>query len=984
MGDFTPFTKVLVIIKDHGADVDLSNALITLEWIEGVPQTAKITLVGASGQFLTIAPEIIHWDRIYLEYEGANGNTERDVFHVQNISRTNLSGGGIKLILTCPHQTSNIWKRRVSLTIRRESNRITLDKVIDQLNLNTGSKDPTILSPPFDITSKTGNDLSQDTFNDFTFEMKKLANVFSEISDKEAQPIEGGGRFQPPYIRFKSNYNHLTGLGLDEVNIQAYAQGFNRNNTSSTFTNIPNVTLSHFPRSSSETDKNNILELNSDEDPEQATNITLRCQINAGDYLGDWTKYQGALDFFNRARRWDSTITFFPGAFVVASDGNRYEAIAESTNQEPPNASFWIQRLFVKPVDWDVGTSFSQFVTVVYQRIVWKSEIPTNLGNTPGSDDTWTRVFYQPSVDYSPETKLRPQDFVNALAGAKFANLDTGRTRAIDANCIIRDPLHPRTYVRFVGKDPTLIPTELKIGGTRIPDAFKMLVVDPNYANDPPTAVDLGEGEFAGNDPNNIPFAGNVAQYVDVNLDGTGTWFVFKGKQTTQDQEIIDFDEDLPWIKNPCESTIPLISSFVDGNGVCNLGTRNADWVSGSYQIIDSIDATSIFAGAGALVQFGTFVDNRPFECAHRIKYDTINNRIDVGNKKILADDDDGNSAFFIKTEPRAAPAASQIHDWNKGFWLNFWATTPVSSNAIPFGPVTIGEIVNLSTFDFDNLNRGPDGTLDIFGAKIETRYPIQAFAAWIQLITTFGSGTLVENTIDSKGDYDGAIFMIDRNDNIRTIDFSIGKTNETISMESDLPGSQYKGIPGIPLFFGGQEPDTTDSFDVKEFVFGGIFSKDSYDPQGRYLTSGNAFDLKSEVEFALDGWRKTKPLIITNNDVSTNLPERNIETNTQDNESITRYPQGKNLVLGLEKILGFKRQEFTLSTSGRSKVDLRHGDPVYVTDSEMIDETTDGLDNTLKMVVDKITRTFSKTPKGPGGLEEKYTVITRVWPEDT
>ena len=97
---------------------------------------------------------------------------------------------------------------------------------------------------------------------------------------------------------------------------------------------------------------------------------------------------------------------------------------------------------------------------------------------------------------------------------------------------------------------------------------------------------------------------------------------------------------------------------------------------------------------------------------------------------KILNDDADANSAIFIKTQPDATPSATQIHDWNRGIWANFWSTNPVSSNAIPFGGSTIGEIVNLSTFDLDNMNRGPDGTLKIFGPEIETRYPIQGWAA--------------------------------------------------------------------------------------------------------------------------------------------------------------------------------------------------------------------------------------------------------------
>lgn len=974
MGQFTPYSNLLLILKDHGEEVDLSNAFTVIEWTETIPQSIIVTLSSANGEFLTQGEEIQLFDRLYIEYEGVDGNIEKDVFHVRNINRKRLSGSGMELVLTCPHQSENLWKRSIELVVRERSNQDTLNQVIEQLNLNKGSSDPTVLSPTFNTTTKIGNNLSNDTNNSFYFDTKRLKNVFDEIGDIEGQPVEGGGTFQPPYIRFKSNYDHDADTGLDQVNIQAYAQGFNKNNVTQTFTNIPNVTLAHFPRGDEDENQTNILENHSDEDPERATNITLRCSQEAGDYLGDWTKYQGAQDFFIRARRWDEDTTFQIGAFVVASDGNRYEAIAESLNDEPPSSS-WILRQFVIPDAFALFTAYTINNLVVKDRISWKAlqSHTSSETNQPPNPEFWTRIFFAPPVDYSPETKNNAQDWINSFAGAIFADQSDGKTRAVDANCIIEDQQHPRTYVRFVGTTPTNIPAILKFGGTRIPDAFKMLVIDPT------TGADLGTGIFAGNDPNGIPFAGNIAQFEDRDLDGTGTWFVFKEKETLQDQEVMDFFQGDSWVKNPCQGTL----SFVDGNGLCNIGTRNANWVKGSYQLIDFLDVTAIFGDLGALLKFGQFVEDRPFECLHRIKFDTTNNRIDVGNRQILADDIDQNSAVFVKSEPRAAPSINQLHDWNKGVWLNFWATNPVSSNQVPFGGATMGEIVALSTFDFDNLNRGPDGTLKIFGPEIETRYPIQGFATWIQLITTFGSGTIVETTIDARGDYSFAIFLVDRNDKIRVIDnLTIGRTNDTIEVVGNLPGKQYKGVPGIPLFFSAAEPDSTDGFDPREFVFGGIFSKDSYDNQGRYKITGNPFFLKSEIELSIDGWRKPKPLIITNNDVPNSLPSRNIETQTVDNESIFRYPQGKNLVLGLEKIFGFKSQKFTLSTSGRFKVDLRHGDPVFVTDTEMISETTEGLPNTIRMVVDKITRTFSKTPSGPGGVEETYGVITRLYPD--
>ena len=980
MGQFTPYSNVLLILKDHGDNVDLSNAFTVIEWTETIPQSIIVTLSSANGEFLTQGEEIQQFDRLYMEYEGVNGNIEKDVFHVRNINRKRLSGSGMQLVLTCPHQSENIWKRTIDLVVRERSNQETLNQVILQLNINKGTDDPTVLSPTFDPVTKTGNNLSSDTNNSFYFDGKKLKNVFDEIADIEGQPVEGGGTFQPPFIRFKSNYDNDADTGLDEVNIQAYAQGFNQNDETQTFTNIPNVTLAHFPRGDEDEDLTNILENHSDEDPERATNITLRCSQEAGDYLGDWTKYQGAQNFFARARRWDEDTTFQFGAFVVASDGLRYEATNVSTNQEPPNILFWIQRTFTIPIEWQAGNFFNVNALTKKFKIAWKSikAHTADENNEPPNSEFWTRIYYAPPVDYSPETKNNAQDWINSFAGAIHADNPDGLTRGVDANCIIEDQLHPRTYVRFVGTDPANIPGILKFGSTRIPDGFKMLAIDPS------TGIEGGTGDFAGNDPNGVPFAGNINQFVDRDLDGTGTWFVFKEKQTLQDQEVMDFFQGDSWVKNPCQETNPFIPAFVDGNGVCQLGSRNANWVKGSYQIIDSLDVTAIFGDLGALVKFGQFIEERPFECLHRIKFDTTNNRIDVGNRQILADDTDQNSAVFVKTAPDIAPSINELFDWNRGIWLNFWATNPVSSNQVPFGGATMGEIVSLSTFDFDNLNRGPDGTLKIFGPEIETRYPIQGFATWIQLITTFGSGSIVENTIDSRGDYSFAIFLVDRNDKIRVIDnLTIGRTNDAIEVAGNLPGKQYKGVPGIPLFFSAAEPDSTDGFDPREFVFGGIFSKDSYDNQGRYKISSNPFDLKSEIELSIDGWRKPKPLIITNNDVPDSLPSRNIETQTVDNESIFRYPQAKNLVLGLEKIFGFKSQKFTLSTSGRFKVDLRHGDPVFVTDAEMISETTEGLPNTIRMVVDKITRTFSKTPSGPGGVEETYGVITRLYPDE-
>ena len=78
------------------------------------------------------------------------------------------------------------------------------------------------------------------------------------------------------FIRFKSKYNH--DLPLDEdlntVQIQAIPQGLVDDGTSSTiFTNIPKVTLIQQPLKRSAPPPTNILEFESDEDPETPTHI---------------------------------------------------------------------------------------------------------------------------------------------------------------------------------------------------------------------------------------------------------------------------------------------------------------------------------------------------------------------------------------------------------------------------------------------------------------------------------------------------------------------------------------------------------------------------------------------------------------------------------------------------------------------------------------------------------------------------------------
>ena len=176
--------------------------------------------------------------------------------------------------------------------------------------------------------------------------------------------------------------------------------------------------------------------------------------------------------------------------------------------------------------------------------------------------------------------------------------------------------------------------------------------------------------------------------------------------------------------------------------------------------------------------------------------------------------------------------------------------------------------------------------------------------------------------------------------------------------------------------------------------MFAGIYTRDSFDSQGRYESGSpaailsqfitgkvNRFALSSELEMAIDAFRPVKPLYVTNADELNNLPSRNIDMVDQRKTDIQFYPRAKNLLLGLARLFGFPQKRFEIDFEGRC--DLNHGDCIYYEDTEMINETTDALPHTLKFTIDKTVYKFSKTIDGAAGFTAKSTVVTRLYGND-
>ena len=957
MGAFANVYDVLVILKDHGADVDISKKWVTFEYENGFPQSLTITLNSKRGRFLTVAPIIKKWDRIFLRITDVDGNTEEDVFHVRTIKKKQLSGKGLAVTLICPHQSSNLWKRTVSFTRTniKLSNKEALNDAVAILNANKGTDDPTVEIPAtFDVVTKEGNFFDPDTANLQTFESLKYEAVVDQLKDKELQPIEGGGSFEPMYVRFRSKYDHATGNFLDTVFLQAFPQGFHDNGG---FNSTPTITLTQTTVESGV--RPTVLGLTSNEEPEIGTNIIAVGDKIAGTYLPDFSMYKGAQDVFNNAKDW-VTATSYRIGHLVNSVGNRYESNTDHTSSggnEPPSSD-WTLRTFVKPSDWVTSTSYSLHDLVVHSRVAYKATQAhtSSSGNEPPTSTHWVRVNFVPSVDYSPMTKNRAQYWINAIAGSIHAATNNQRAMVIDGNCIIKNELHPRLPVDFVFTDPINIPTELKVDGN-VPHAFFMLAVDST------DGTEGGTGPFAGNDVNGIPFAGNVIKFHDEDEDGVGIWKVFA--ITGNDYEVLDWYEGLSWTKFPCD----IAGQGVDGTGACKVilggapGTRNTIWKKGSYGLSEIP-----FGGS-----FGVWIDNKQFECCHSVKFDSGNGRIDFSTEKLLDDDIDGNSAVFAKF----TPSISGVDAFPYFAGMNFHSRHPRTANAIPFTSVVTGEKIKLSVFDLLNMFKTHTGGTTWFGPEVEDYYPIQGWG-WEQKFTALST---LFGTFDTVGEYKMGMWLCDERMNVVTIEYTHPRNAETLSMEAALGNRKpYFGVPGFSLFFSAKEPEIIDIFEPHEWLMGGIFTRDSFDDQGRYLGVRSRFNVNNELKISWDAWKMIKPLVVTNLDDTNGLPSRNIETDREKHPAIVSYSQLKNLVLGLEKFKTFEKRTFNIPTKAR--MDIKWGDPVYYTNTEAVSETTDTKINTLKTVANMITYSGSKVKgRGPAGLLRKVELVTRVWP---
>ncbi len=878
-------------------------------------------------------------------------------------------------------------KQTIAKPGRRSSGKDAMNDLIAQMNTNKGDSDPSIETvTPFNITTKLGNNLDEGTTNDYIFEAVKARTAIDEIIRREGTPVEVGGSFQFHFFRLKSKYDHDTGNFLDVVQLQVFQQGF-MENTSFQFTNIPEVTLIKPLLGSG--DRANVLALDTDLEVEKGTNLIAIGNKASGTYPIAHSRFVGAKTVFKNATPWTDGREYISGILVtweIGGDTRTYQCIQDNTANLGVNdpstglGTFWIGPIdFVIPPTWVaqgggyIDTFDVKHNNISYQAIVTHS--PSDSSNEPPNPEFWTRTSWLPTTEYPPLTNNNYQHWLNACGGSKYYANETFKTNVgvVDPSVVVLDALHPRTWVDTVQNTSAKVYalSDLMVSGPSLPfDGFRCLAIDQ----------DTGVGSFAQfdgetSDPNGIDYAGNVIEYRDPSLNQTGTWFVFKDFQQ-DDAEVFDFETSTSWVNNPCNGAFAGINN--DGDCKTFIGTsstRATTWVKGAYRL------SELPTG-----KFGVFLDDAGFECYHNISWDTGTMHSKIGNEQLgepnqnalFEELNSDTSAVFVKFDPK------DLSQFGHFGGINFAFPWPRQNT----GGVTIGSEIALPMFDLDNMHLTHNLGREWYGPDVEDYFPIQDFS-FFQFFRETAIFDIFLGPFAPKreADYSFALWLCDRNDVVITIDYTHSHNNNAFPQSAPI-GKQkiFRAIPGTSIFIAGQRPEILEIFDFRNVVRGGIYTKDSFDEQNRWLGIRSRFIGSDEIKLSVDAFRMSKPLVCTNADEPLTKNERNIEPAKFQWDQITNYAQLKNYILAQSAISGFRTDRYEIETPGRCNI--AWGDPVFLKDTEAIDETFEpsglNLPNTVRATANKIIYSLSKGADGPGGFIRTIDLATRLYPDET
>ena len=908
-----PRFNYLIVLKDHGADLDISKHVQDLEYRETGNEeisSARIKFNGHFGRFTkatTIGgvtlPKIEFFDRLYLRFTDPAGKEIEDVMEVRIIHPRETEGSADIIEIELDNQGWHFFNTHNMKQYQRESG---FDIIKDNCDvytdpINRGTKQPTIegqdqvFSFGGDYKSSFGIAASQATSFDMDFSNAEfyMGDAVNDTLDWLGSPVGVGGELEFFDWRFIPKYDHGAGTFLDVMRIMVRKSG-----------DIPGAKVVIDKDATSPFVK--LTETKGTLNHERGTNVFAFGDPNAGSLPTSFTRYFGEKEFHFSAKDWTDARVYKTGMRVTDVD-IVYEALQDHTavdpTNKPPNASFWVVRTFA------------------------------------------------PGFDYSFWTKSKPQYWLNSGVGYIDSQTfpATGRAGQFDANMVIRDGGHKRTYVDIQANDPDVdIPSDLFLegGGNEMYRGFRVRI-------DGIPVLSVWAQNF-GNDRRGKSYTDAIVQHNGGTFTGTEefkNWDVFE--PAVDDLECIDARS------GRCFTFNPAVIGIFQGAAI---GGRQVGWIEGGY-LPDFIP----LQGFGAL-----FVANLIFDCLH--DYDIVGtNNPDFGSAEGIEGAVLGaNSAVRVKYT--IIPGSRKC-----GFWLNWGFPSPIAGFAGAFTLETVGEEYKPETLDFNNMHlsgkreRGLNQGLDARNRGVEDYGKITALRFYLNLIGLQATGfPVIQGGIKTR------IAFYDTSDNVIVGDAEVSVLENyeeiTVPVDSLKIYRARSEFPFLPV----QELEILDIFANRNVKRVAIFSADSYDAEGRYL-SVNRFNVELFVslEAQLDGFHFVKPVAATTQELTVqgSKPDRNLEQPPKSYPQISNHRQLKNAARTALEIDRFKRIEYRIKSGWDFSV--RFGEEFTFKHPRLVDDPDVAPNDEVDLILKENIITLTKG-KGAGGFMQTRVGVKR------
>ena len=586
--------------------------------------------------------------------------------------------------------------------------------------------------------------------------------------------------------------------------------------------------------------------------------------------------------------------------------------------------------------EWQAGT-YPAGAIVKYLGTTYTTATSTTA--TPGVS-VWTvlttALYYGDVISYSPWTNDKVNLWKNS--GSDPTNASTFGAGMCDGNIVIRDDETFRTWVDLETTGAPSVFWTYANASTGYYDGMRVLVNG------------VGTGPFAGVDSNNKAYDYSIAEWSSVDQDWKVKYDAF-GDATFDSMQVAVFDTAKVYVWNNPSA--------------------------GSWNDITALDNGS--------------------DCFHN--YDSMSQttsvHIDADTELEYVSNNNGSGVKAIYSWTPATTWAQNTFNsrtaadyYRSGAWLTIRFPFPKNTNnsitesvgELYGGGVQGVTIKEPSAIDAQNMHWTHDGYRGFNTASVDTLAssdygPLSSIDFFMKIIFSDTAGTVLPDA-----NFKMRCWMWDKEDNVVFQDFVLQHNANYESVKLPLQGFQiYRGrrprynvaIIALNDLIPPNGLNANENFKFESIVGMSWGTLDSYDDFGRYHggikkfgTSEHFLFTGRKLELWIDGLRFTKPLLyVTDTVTGTTLLKH--EDFAQQPE-IFIFDQLEQVAKSNLQKQQFKKSEYDIENEIRT--DIHYGDFFYFTDNEIVSESDNATDNTVKLVNKGTEYSITKGIDGRGG----------------